>query len=108
MDLEKALAQAPAEQRARLEAAFEQLGSSGELGDADVPVDVWIDEDDLPRRVRVEMSSMFAALGLGDAGMTMTMEYFDYGEDVTIEVPAADEVTPLSEALGGLGAGLGS
>jgi len=108
MDLEEALAQAPAEQRERLEAAFEQIGSSGELGDADVPVDVWIDEDDLPRRVRVEMDSMFAALGLGDGAMTMTMEYFDYGDDVSIEVPPADEVTPLSEALGGLGAGLGS
>jgi len=108
VDLAKALEQAPAEQRERLEAAFQQLEPSGDLGDADIPVDVWVDEDDLPRRVRTEMSSMFAALGLGESSMTMTMELFDYGDDVTIEVPSADEVTPMTEALGGLGAGFGS
>jgi len=108
VDLAEALEQAPAEQRERLEAAFEQLDATGGLGEAEVPVDVWIDDDDLPRRMQLEMSSMFAALGLGDASLTMTMDWFDYGEPVTIEIPSADEVTPVDEALGGLGTGFGS
>jgi hypothetical protein len=108
MDLSEALDHAPAAQREELEAAFEQLASSDGLDDADVPVDIWIDEDDLPRRMRMEMDSMFAALGMGDGSMTMTMEWFDFGEAVDITVPSADEVTPMTEALGGLGAGLGS
>jgi hypothetical protein len=108
LDLAEALEQAPADQREQLEAAFEQLGTSGELGDAEVPVDVWIDGDDLPRRMRMDMGSMFAALGAGEGSMTMTMELFDFGDDVAIEVPAADEVTPFREAMGGLGGGFAS
>jgi len=108
MDLEEALAQAPAEQREALEAQLDQLGGSGEVGEAEIPVDIWIDGDDLPRRMRMDMGSMFAGLGLGDASMTMTMELFGYGDPVEIVVPSPDEVTPFSEAMGGLGEGIGS
>ena len=108
MNLAQALEEAPADQREQLEAAFEQMGGAGGALDIDFPVDVWIDEDDLPRRMRMEMGSLFAAAGLGDATMTMTMEFFDYGEPVDIEVPSADEVTPMKDAFGDLGAGLGS
>jgi hypothetical protein len=97
MDMEEALANVPEEQRAALEAQLDQLG------DAEIPVDVWIDGDDLPRRMRMDMGAMFASLGLGDGGVTMTMDFFDYGEPVEIDIPSADEVTPFTEALGGLG-----
>jgi hypothetical protein len=107
MDLAEALEQAPAEQRAQLEAAFGQL-ESGALGDAEIPIDVWIDDDDLPRRMRLSMDPMLAALDARDGSITMTMELFDYGDDVSIAIPPADEVTPLSEAFGGLGGGAGS
>lgn len=102
LDLREALAEAPEEQRAALEAQLDQLG------DAEIPVEVWIDADDLPRRLRMDMGSLFAAAGLGDGAMSMTMEWFDYGEPVDIEVPPADEVTPFSEVMGGLGGALGS
>ncbi len=108
MNLAQALEDAPAAQREQLETAFEQLGGGEELADVDVPVDVWIDGDDLPRRLRLDMGSMFAAAGVGSGDMTMTMEMFDYGEPVEIDVPAAAEVTPFSEALGGLGSSTGS
>ena len=64
---------------------------------------MWIDADDLPRRVRMEMDGLFASLGMGDGGATITMELYDYGEPVDIVVPSADEVTPINEALGGFG-----
>jgi hypothetical protein len=109
MNLAQALEEAPPEQRERLEVAFEQLGGGDELGDVDVPVDVWIDADDLPRRMRMDMGSVFAAAGLGDGTMTMTMDMFGYGEPVEIEVPSPDEATPIREAFGGLeGGGFGS
>lgn len=108
MNLAQALEDAPADQREQLETAFEQLGGGDDLGDVDIPVDVWIDGDDLPRRLRMDMGSMFAAAGMGGGDMTMTMEMFDYGEPVEIEVPSPDEVTPYSEALGGFGAADGS
>ena len=101
MDLEEALAQAPEEQRAALEAQLDQLG--GEAGAAEIPVEVWIDGDDLPRRMRMDMGPLFAGLGMGEAGVTMTMEMFDYGEPVDIDVPSPEETTPFTDVLGGLG-----
>jgi hypothetical protein len=109
MDLAQALEEAPAEQREQLEAAFEQLGGGKDLGDVDVPVDVWIDADDLPRRMRMDMGSLFAAAGMAGGEATMTMDLFDYGEPADIQVPSPGEVTPIDEAFGALdGAGFGS
>lgn len=108
IDLAQALKDAPADQRDELEAAFEQLGGGKELSEVDMPVDVWIDGDDLPRRMRIDMGSPFAAARLGEGSMTMTMDFFDYGEPVDIEVPSPDEVTPMSEAFAGLRGELGS
>jgi hypothetical protein len=105
MNLGRALEEAPAEQREQLEVAFEQLGGGDDLDDVDIEVDVWIDRDELPRRLAMDMGSMFDAAGLGGGEMRMTLEMFDWGDPVDIEVPPAGEVTPFSEALGGLGAG---
>ena len=101
MNLGEALEQAPEEQREQLEAAFDQLGGGEELDEVDIPVDVWIDDDDLPRRLQMDMGSMFAAAGMASGEMTMTIEMFDYGEPVDIVVPSPDEVTSFAEALGG-------
>ena len=104
MDLARALEEAPAHQRARLEEMFEQLGGGDDLADVEIPVDVWVDDDDLPRRLRMDMGQVLGAAGTRGE-MTMTMDLFDYGEPVDIEIPSADEVTPFSEALGGFGGG---
>ena len=47
LDLSQALDDAPADHRTQIEAALEQLG---DLESAAIPVDVWIDGNDLPRR----------------------------------------------------------
>ncbi len=98
MDLAEALEQAPDDQREQVEAALEQLGDGEGLSDVEVPVDIWIDADDLPRRMRMDMGSFLGAAGMSGGEMTMTMELFAYGEAVDIEVPSADDVTSLSEA----------
>ena len=99
MRLSDALADVPESERDEVKAALEQLG---DVETAEVPVDVWIDEDDLPRRMQMDMGALFGAVAGGDdATMTMTLELFGYGDPVDIEIPPADEVTPLSETLGG-------
>jgi hypothetical protein len=46
-----------------------------------------------------------AATAMGAGGTaTMTMELFDYGQDVQIDVPDASETTPISDVLGAFGA----
>jgi hypothetical protein len=95
VDLQKAFEQLPAEQRAQLE---------GQLGDIDaaVPVEVWIDGDSLVRRMEMDLGPLMAqAMGGGSA--SMRIEFFDYGEDVAIEVPDASEVTPFRDVMGGFG-----
>ena len=61
-----------------------------------------------PTACRAACSSTWAAIGSGGDGATMTIELFDYGEPVDIEVPSPDEVTPFTDGLGGFGDGLGA
>jgi len=100
VDLAKAAEQMDGDLRASFEASIEELGL------ATMPMDVWIDEDGLARRVEMDLAAMMAGVAEAEQleGGTMTMDFFDYGDDVEIQVPDPSEVTPFSEAMGGLGA----
>ncbi len=65
-----------------------------------------MDADGLPRRFSLTFDDLAAEQLSEDGTMAMTMEFFDYGEPVSIDVPSPDEVTPFSDVMGGLG-GLG-
>jgi hypothetical protein len=57
----------------------------------ELPVDVWIGDDGLVRRLQVELPRISGAkAGLG--GDTFTEDLSHYGEPVSIELPAADTV----------------
>jgi hypothetical protein len=102
VDIDKALAEVPAEQREQLQRQLESL----DMGDAGIPVDVWVDGDSLVRRMTMDLGQLLGpAMGAEGGSASMTIEFFDYGADVSVEVPDASEVTPFSEALGGLGGG---
>jgi hypothetical protein len=102
---EDVLANVPADQRASVEAAFAAFESTGaEL--APFPVDVWVDGDGFVRRVQVAYQLPFgggAGTGGGEPGtdiaLTVSSDYFGFGEAVEITVPSPDEVT---DAFGGL------
>ena len=99
VDLAKAAEQMGEDFRASFEASIEELGLST------MAMDVWIDADGLVRRVEMDLQEMMAGVAEADqleAG-TMTMDFFGYGDDVEIQVPDPSEVTPFSEAMGGLG-----
>jgi hypothetical protein len=99
IDLAKALDKAPESARA----AIEQLGGGVDLAGAEMDMDIWIDAEGLPRRQSMDMGGVLGSLDLGEASATVTIEYFDFGEPVDIQVPSPDEVTPfdLGSAIGG-------
>lgn len=100
LDLSRALDDAPAEHRDQIEAALEQLG---DLESAVIPVDIWIDSNDLPRRMAIDMGGAIGSLAGEDVSMTMTLELFDFGETADIAIPSAEETTSVSELMGGFG-----
>ena len=100
VEVARALERVPAAQRGRLEAQLETLGAAA----AGIPVDVWIDADDLVRRFQIDLSKVVQGSGGGARGSaTMTLELFDYGEPVSITVPDPSETSSYRDVLGALG-----
>jgi hypothetical protein len=93
VDLRKSIEQVPAAKRDDAKRAIDKIieisGSEG------FPMDVWIDGDKLVRRIRMQMTLNNPAFG-GEMDMDMTMEMFDYGTPVTIDVPSDDEAEDLT------------
>lgn len=59
--------------------------------------DVWVGSDGYVRRMTTTTPSVDFTEGLGLPALTMTLEIWDVGAEISIEAPPADEVTPLSE-----------
>jgi hypothetical protein len=109
LDLATALAQLNADDRAKAE---DQLGRVGiDPSSVQVPVDVWIDNDGLVRRVRIGVqppSGETTSNATAGTSGTLTVEFYDFGQPVAITVPSADQVFKLDPSmLGGLVNGLG-
>jgi hypothetical protein len=92
IDLERAREEAPASQTATIEALLA-------AGTSSLPVDVWIDDDGLVRRLFFE----FAAGDQPGIG-SVALELSDFGVEVTLDVPAAGEVTDVGELQAEIGA----
>jgi hypothetical protein len=88
IDLRKVAAQAPAQARESYERVIELSGQTA------LPMEVWIDDDGLARRIRFEQQLP------NGAALKMTVELYDFGADVDVEVPPADQVTDLTELIG--------
>lgn len=73
---------------AKLETPSPQFGGDAlsSAGIETLPLDVWVDENDLPRRIRV-------ALGASGSDIRVDIEMFDYGEPVDVEEPPENLVT---------------
>jgi hypothetical protein len=70
-------------------------------------VDVWIDADNLVRRMSFTLETTGEGSTPGMAGLktTMTMDYFDYGKPVDIAIPDDSDVTDWSDYMEELLAG---
>jgi hypothetical protein len=97
--LKDALAALPADQRDKAEQAIKNLNLSTDAETQDIPFDAWIDADGLVRRIetRFDFSKLAppgAATPLGS--MDETLEFFDFGSPVDIQLPSDDQVQDLS------------
>jgi hypothetical protein len=94
LDFDRVAEDLPAEQAEAVRKVSELSGIR------EAPLDIWIDDDGLPRRMKYSFSNpaaTTASSGLG--GMTMTMELFDYGVDVTVQVPPADATVDIQSLM---------
>lgn len=96
LELRKAVDHVPAARRAEAERAIDKIieisGSEG------YPMEVWIDDKKLVRRMRMDAEMNNPAMG-GKIDIDMTMELFDYGTPVSLDVPDDDEVKDLTDAV---------
>jgi hypothetical protein len=58
---------------------------------ASVPLDVWVDDAGLLRRMEIDVAMTQGGLG-GGTSMRLTFDLFDYGAEVDVEPPPADVV----------------
>lgn len=62
----------------------------GELAGTEFPIDFWIDDDGLIRRYSMNIDRTGSEDGPSSA--IVVFEFFDYGADISIDVPPADEI----------------
>lgn len=62
-----------------------------------IPTEVWIDDDDLVRRLQLEVE---IDQGGQQVNQTTTVEYFDFGVEVDVEAPPEEDVVDISELTG--------
>jgi hypothetical protein len=86
------LEQADPERRDRIEQQFGERGLDASALDGPSTVEAWIDDDGRVRRMRLTMELQ---QGGETATLVQTMEMFDFGEPVDIEVPSPDQVSDV-------------
>jgi hypothetical protein len=97
VDVDKAVAQAPEETRDQVQAQIDQLKAAGI---SELPIDVWIGSDGLPRRLAYDITVDVSGQ---EAHTVLEMNLTDYGVDVQIEPPPADQVTDYADLVAQLG-----
>jgi hypothetical protein len=86
------------QERALLLRAAEQLRrQSGLKSLHTLPVEVYIDEDGLLRRMRIAMKT---STGPARVSLTQTMDYYDFGVNVDVKAPPKSQVFDLSQFAG--------
>lgn len=100
IDVDKALEELPEDAQASFKKQYETMGLDT------LPVEIWLDGDGLLRRqkVSVDLSNVEGAAAVGGqapTAMVMDMEFYDFGAEVNVEPPPANEVTDFAELQGG-------
>jgi hypothetical protein len=101
VDLEKAVEQSigrvPEEMRESVRKTVDRLVE--QIGARTIPVEVWIDGDGRARRMSMEFDMKIPAQS-AKLHMSMTMDLFDFGVDVSAEPPPEGETVDLLELVG--------
>jgi hypothetical protein len=107
LDVASALSNLPADERGTVQDELDQVGIDPSA--VSFPVDVWIGQDDLVRKVQLGLDESKVGTG-GGAQATVTLELYDFGAPVEVTVPPADQVFTVDPStLANLGnlAGIG-
>ena len=88
----------PENERAEVRKSVERLVEM--MGSPTYPVDVWIDGEDLVRRMSFEFT-MSQPGQTESTRMAMTMEFFDFGRPVDVKLPAASDTIDITELAAG-------
>jgi hypothetical protein len=105
IDFRKVPDSAPADQRAAVRRSIEQLIKLA--GSSRAPIEVWIDEDGLARRVVTTTTTGTAAQRIK---LRQRIELYDFGTKVDVKIPPAGAVVDFGDLgdLGGLSPGAGT
>ncbi len=93
VDLDKVADQAPPKLRKTFRTSIQSLERG--LGSHTLPVDVWIDGDNLVRRLQEHLSVA------GSGKVDFSVDFYDFGTSVSITPPPASETLDLGKVLGG-------
>jgi hypothetical protein len=92
----------PAERRERAQTAIDELGKlpggDGQDFDKPTPVDMWVDEDELVRRI-VSKTSLPAQNGVPAGNYELTMDMKDFGTKLELSKPAAGDVWDATDTI---------
>jgi hypothetical protein len=100
VDLRKYPDRLPEAQREQARVAVEKLVDM--TGSSTYPMELWIDDDDLVRRVKVSYD--ITTPGQKDeSSFAMTMEFFDFGTPIDVSPPPEKDVEDLAELAKRLG-----
>ncbi|MGW4519830.1 hypothetical protein [Amycolatopsis sp. NPDC004378] len=96
LDVAKAIdqftGQVPAAQRDKL---TEMLKGK----DLKIPAELWLDKDNLPVQVTMDQGPMMQAMGAPAGDAKFTMKYSDWGTQVDVTAPPAEQVVDLGELM---------
>jgi len=84
IDVQKAMDKVPEQYRDAAAQGMQMFGKT-------FPIDVWIDHDGLPRRFAIDIGIP------GKGSVKESIDYSDYGADVSIQAPPADQVQSMDD-----------
>lgn len=89
VEVDKVVDRASSEQRDRVRGLTDAIRAAGI---EKIPLDVWVDDDDLVRRMKLDWSFSNPNNASDPASVKLTMDFFDFGADVTVDAPPARQV----------------
>jgi hypothetical protein len=95
IDPAKAAARVPRWERAGF------LGFTGSLGPGAIPVDVWVDGQNLVRRVKLSLRLPGGAGGPAGARLVQATDFYDFGVPVRVSAPPAAQIASMSQFIKG-------
>lgn len=97
IDPAKAAARLPSSRRA----GFRQFAAT--LGSGVIPVDVWVDGQNLVRRIQVSVHLPADSGVPAGARLTESIDFYDFGVPVRVTAPPASQVASVSQIAGSTG-----